>query len=92
LKGIHLAVFTAQGLVAVVAATTEAQRTAEDVAVWAATLAEQALTAVTALVHGVGHQRATPPQVGAQLALVDSRQHRVPQPERALTAGIGAVG
>jgi hypothetical protein len=75
------------GLVAVAAATTEAQRAAEHVAPWAATVAEQALAALTALVEGVGHQRATPPQVGTQSALVDDQPWCMAEPEGALAAG-----
>jgi hypothetical protein len=75
------------GLVALVAATTEAQRTAEHVALWAATLPEQALTTLPALVQGVGHQRATPLQVGTQLAIVDGQPRCMAEPEGALAAG-----
>jgi hypothetical protein len=70
------------GLVALVAATTEAQRTAEHVALWAATL-----TTLPALVQGVGHQRATPLQVGTQLAIVDGQPRCMAEPEGALAAG-----
>jgi hypothetical protein len=78
--------------VAFTTTTTEPDSTTEDVAVWAASLTDQALATPAALVQPVGHQPASAPQLGPQLVLVEGGQRSVPQPERPLAAGIAAIG
>ncbi len=55
LKGIHLAVFTAQGCVAFRAVTAQADGAAEQIAVWAASLADEPFAAALAFVNGLRH-------------------------------------
>jgi hypothetical protein len=73
------------GLVALVAASTQAPRSAEHVTRRAASFAEQLLATLAALVDGVGHQRATSSQLGAQRGVVDAGQWGMAEPERLLT-------
>jgi len=56
-KGIHPAVFTAQRLVAVRAETAKTEATAEDLAVWATAVTEEAGLASWAPVDGASDER-----------------------------------
>jgi hypothetical protein len=53
------------GFFAFVALAAETQGAFEDVALLAASVADRSLAAHGALVHGVGHQRATPTELSA---------------------------
>jgi len=59
------------GLLTFSAVAAETQAPFKDVALFASSFADRALTANAALVDGVGHQCAAPTELSAQLTLVD---------------------
>jgi len=73
------------GLVTLGTTSTQPKRSAEDVARWAASIADQAFTALTTLVHGVGHEDATPSQLGTQRCVIDACQFGMAKSESQLT-------
>ena len=79
-----------QGCVAFRAVTAQADGTAEQIAVWAATLADEAFTATLALVDGLRHDRAATLEVLAQ-ALQIGQAGLVTEAERELLVGARAI-
>ena len=79
------------GLVAVRAGAAEAEATAEDVAVWAALLAEEACLAARAFVDGVGDEGLSAPGRGGPIGEIGQNVSRATEPVGALLAGVGAV-
>jgi hypothetical protein len=60
-------------LVTLIAAPAKTQHSAEEVACRTASFSKQTLSTFATLVHGVRHQRATSPQFGAELPVIDLR-------------------
>ena len=79
------------GFVAFTAVPAEAKGTAENVVLFTTSDANLSLAADAALVHGVGHQRASAPKLSVQLTIVDGSELDVAQSERALAAGRRAI-
>src|SRR3954452_6157763 len=78
-------------VIAARARTTEAEPTAEEVAVWAAALAEEASLAGRALIDGVSDEGLTPPEVSGHGVEHGWGEAGVAQAVGVLLAGIGAV-
>jgi hypothetical protein len=78
-------------VIAARARTTEAEPTAEEVAVWAAALAEDTSLAGRALVDGVGDEGLATPEVSSHGIERRWGEARVAQPVGVLLAGIGTV-
>jgi hypothetical protein len=76
-----------EGFVALAAAPAQTKGSAEAAARRASSFANEAFTTLAALVHGVGHQRATSTQFSAESPIINSAVQRMAQPERALAAG-----
>jgi hypothetical protein len=79
-----------QGCVAFRAVTAQADGAAEQIAGWAATLADEAFTAALALVDGLRHDRATTLEVLAQ-ALQIGQAGLVAEAKGALLVSTGAI-
>ncbi len=79
------------GVVAVWAGTAEAEATAEDVAVRAALLAEEARLAGRAFIDGADDERAARAEGGRQGIEIEQRAVSPASAVRALLAGVGAV-
>ena len=75
------------GFVARTAVAAETERAAEEVVLCTTSVADHALAAYAALVHGVRHECATTTQLGAQLRLVDGGELDVAESEGSLAAG-----
>ena len=78
-------------VIAARARTTEAEATAEEVAVWAAALAEEASLAGWALIDGVGDEGLAAPEVSGHGVERGWGESRLTQAVGVLLAGIGAV-
>jgi hypothetical protein len=78
-------------LIAVRAWSAAAEASAEDLAVWAALLAEEASLAGRACVHGVGDEGLPTPGLSRQLGEILRHAGRLSAPVGALLAGVGAV-
>ena len=75
------------GFVARTAVAAETERAAEEVVLCTTSVADHALTADAAFVHGVGHERTAATQLSAQLTLVDRSELDATESERALAVG-----
>jgi hypothetical protein len=73
------------------AGTAKAEATAEDVAVWAALLAEEASLAGRAFVEGVGAEGLSAPGSGGSIGEIGQDVGCAAEPVGALLAGVGAV-
>ena len=75
------------GFVARTAVAAKTERAAEEVVLCTTSVADHALTADAAFVHGVGHERTAPTEFSAQLTLVDRSELEATESERALAVG-----
>jgi hypothetical protein len=75
------------GFVAPTAASTESERSAENVVLCTTSVADHALTANAAFVHGVGHERTAPTEFSVQLTFIDRSERDATESERALAVG-----
>ena len=74
------------GFVARAAVAAETERAAEEVVLCTTSVANHAVAAHTALIHGVRHECATATQLSAQMTLVDGSKLDVAESKGALAA------
>jgi hypothetical protein len=72
------------GFVARTTVAAETERAAEEVVLCTTSVADHALTADAAFVHGVGHERTAPTEFSAQLTFVERSELDATESERAL--------